>query len=80
MQLRNPWGLKEWEGPWSDGSREWETAMGRKAKLAGLVHSPDEPTRRAFEAEVSKLRAQVQLDVSACTPWFRTLAKEVQFL
>ena len=31
VQLRNPWGLKEWEGPWSDGSREWETAMGRKA-------------------------------------------------
>jgi hypothetical protein len=32
VQLRNPWGLKEWEGPWSDNAREWETAAGRKAK------------------------------------------------
>ena len=31
VQLRNPWGMKEWTGPWSDGSREWETAVGRKA-------------------------------------------------
>lgn len=31
VQLRNPWGMREWEGPWSDNSREWETSMGRKA-------------------------------------------------
>ena len=31
VQLRNPWGMKEWEGPWSDNAPEWETASGRKA-------------------------------------------------
>lgn len=25
MQLRNPWGSKEWLGPWSDYSKTWET-------------------------------------------------------
>jgi len=24
MQLRNPWGAKEWKGPWCDGSKTWE--------------------------------------------------------
>lgn len=25
MQLRNPWGNKEWLGPWSDHSSTWKT-------------------------------------------------------
>jgi hypothetical protein len=24
MQLRNPWGSREWLGPWSDNSTTWE--------------------------------------------------------
>lgn len=27
VQLRNPWGMKEWSGSWSDGSREWNAAV-----------------------------------------------------
>ncbi|KAJ9269108.1 hypothetical protein DTO212C5_4791 [Paecilomyces variotii] len=23
LRLRNPWGTKEWSGPWSDGSEQW---------------------------------------------------------
>lgn len=22
--LRNPWGQAEWDGPWSDGSAQWD--------------------------------------------------------
>jgi hypothetical protein len=29
IQLRNPWGMKEWEGPWCDNASEWETGVRR---------------------------------------------------
>lgn len=25
MRLRNPWGYKEWKGPWRDAGPEWDT-------------------------------------------------------
>lgn len=59
-----------------DGKR----VMGRKATLLGLPHSKDEATRRAFEEKVSNLQTKVELDVAGCKPWFKTVAKDVQFL
>ncbi|KAL1529927.1 hypothetical protein AB1Y20_000855 [Prymnesium parvum] len=32
LQLRNPWGMREWEGPWRDHGAEWGTAMGQRAR------------------------------------------------
>ena len=42
LQLRNPWGMREWEGPWKDGGAEWETAQGQRAlKELGVVFADD---------------------------------------
>ncbi|XP_072527228.1 calpain-1 catalytic subunit-like [Salminus brasiliensis] len=35
VRLRNPWGHKEWNGPWSDNSSEWDSILPEeKAKLS----------------------------------------------
>lgn len=42
LKLRNPWGLKEWDGPWGDGKEEWNTATGKKAKAElGVTFAED---------------------------------------
>ena len=27
VKIRNPWGKKEWNGRWSDGSSKWDMAQ-----------------------------------------------------
>ena len=34
VKIRNPWGKKEWNGRWSDGSPEWDMVKdGEKQRL-----------------------------------------------
>lgn len=41
VRLRNPWGEKEWNGPWSDGSPEWSNISESQRKSIGIVNEDD---------------------------------------
>ncbi|KAF1388649.1 hypothetical protein PFLUV_G00092490 [Perca fluviatilis] len=40
LRIRNPWGNKEWTGPWSDGSSEWNNVS--KDEKSKLNHAADD--------------------------------------
>jgi hypothetical protein len=48
LYLRNPWGYKEWNGPWSDNSSEW-TEEARKALNINLTKGDDGKFYMALE-------------------------------
>ncbi len=41
IRLHNPWGEKEWNGPWSDGSEEWNLISEKQKKSLGLFSEED---------------------------------------
>ncbi|KAI1703875.1 calpain family cysteine protease domain-containing protein [Ditylenchus destructor] len=41
IRLQNPWGEKEWNGPWSDGSAEWEQVTDAQKKRLGITVDED---------------------------------------
>ncbi|GIZ00252.1 calpain-6 [Caerostris extrusa] len=41
IRMRNPWGQKEWTGPFSDGSEEWEKISASERERIGLTFEED---------------------------------------
>lgn len=49
IRLRNPWGHKEWNGSWSDGSAEWKSLDDSQREKLGIKAEDDGEFWMAFE-------------------------------
>uniref|UniRef100_A0A3B3CYW2 Calpain 6 n=1 Tax=Oryzias melastigma TaxID=30732 RepID=A0A3B3CYW2_ORYME len=49
VRMRNPWGQKEWNGPWSDSSEEWAKIGDMERKNLGLTVEDDGEFWMSFE-------------------------------
>ncbi|CAI5773513.1 calpaincalpain-5 [Podarcis lilfordi] len=49
IRLRNPWGEKEWNGPWSDTSEEWQKVSNSEREKLGMTVQDDGEFWMTFE-------------------------------
>lgn len=49
IRLRNPWGEKEWNGPWSDESAEWNKVSKKQRDKLGITVENDGEFWMSFE-------------------------------
>ncbi|NXU53593.1 CAN5 protein, partial [Turnix velox] len=49
IRLRNPWGKREWNGPWSDSSEEWKKVSNSERERVGLTLENDGEFWMTFE-------------------------------
>ncbi|XP_028923376.1 calpain-6 [Ornithorhynchus anatinus] len=49
VRMRNPWGRREWSGPWSDDSEEWQRVSRAERASLGLTVADDGEFWMAFE-------------------------------
>ncbi|MBN3303416.1 CAN5 protein, partial [Amia calva] len=49
IRMRNPWGKTEWNGAWSDGSKEWEKVGSSERDAMGITVADDGEFWMAFE-------------------------------
>uniref|UniRef100_A0A670ZDZ2 Calpain 5 n=1 Tax=Pseudonaja textilis TaxID=8673 RepID=A0A670ZDZ2_PSETE len=49
IRLRNPWGEREWNGPWSDTSEEWQKVSTSEREKLGMTVEDDGEFWMAFD-------------------------------
>ncbi|XP_060538733.1 calpain-5 [Pantherophis guttatus] len=49
IRLRNPWGEREWNGPWSDTSEEWQKVSSSEREKLGMTVEDDGEFWMAFD-------------------------------
>ena len=41
VKIRNPWAQTEWDGPWCDGSEEWDTVLDEEKERINYTDKDD---------------------------------------
>ena len=57
VRLRNPWGTREWNGAWSDGSAEWENVDEDEKARIGYEDKYDGGFWMSFEDWIDEFEA-----------------------
>jgi hypothetical protein len=71
VRLRDPWGVKQWRGPWSDGSVQWQ-ASDNAGLLAELEYEfgDDGTFWMSYEDLVGLYSSLIQFTYSSKVPGF----------